>query len=112
MSRAETTRSFSSAKLIGVLCFFMSCAIALAAQELSAPDPVQSISPNAAVDVTARVMDSVSNIPKDSIPQLTYRIPSGSERYLLGPGDTVLITVFRYPELSRAVRIEGDGMIR
>ena len=112
MSRAETTRSFSSAKLIGVLCFFMSCAIALAAQELSAPDPVQSISPNAAVDVTARAMDSVSNIPKDSIPQLTYRIPRGSERYLLGPGDTVLITVFRYPELSRAVRIEGDGMIR
>ena len=112
MSRAETTRSFSSAKLIGVLCFFVSCAIALPAQEPSGPDPVQSISPHAAVDVSARAMDAVSNTPKDSIPQLTYRVPRGSERYLLGPGDTVLITVFRYPELSRAVRIEGDGTIR
>jgi len=112
MNRPKTNRSSYGTKLASVLYFLTSCAIAMAAQEPPAPDLIQPISPGAAVDVSAKAVDAVSNTPKDSIPQLTYRVPRGSERYLLGPGDTVLITVFRYPELSRTVRIDGDGTIR
>ncbi len=112
MSRLKASRSSYQSKL-SVIGFVIGCAVlSLAAQEPSAPNAVQPISPNATVDATARAMDAITNTAKDSIPPLTYRVPRGSERYLLGPGDTVLITVFRYPELSRAVRIEGDGMIR
>lgn len=83
------------------------------AQEPSGVSPIQPISTVTPLDsVTKAAGDLASNQTKQSLPQLTYRIPKEQERYLLGPGDTVLITVFRYPELSRAVRIEGDGTIR
>lgn len=113
MTQSRTTdSSFHGRKWAALSACLISCAMAVAAQEPSVPNPIEPIPLNAGGDATARAMDAAANTQKDFVPQLTYRVPRGNERYLLGPGDTVLITVFRYPELSRAARIEGDGTIR
>ena len=38
--------------------------------------------------------------------------PAVADSYRLGPGDLVAISVFGSPELSRAVRVDGEGRIR
>ena len=105
-------RFYSGGRALSIGLTF--CAMVLVhAQEPSAVSPIQPIATVTPLDsVTKAAGDLASNQTKESTPQLTYRIPKEQERYLLGPGDTVLVTVFRYPELSRAVRIEGDGTIR
>jgi len=95
-----------------LVCLVAGAMVSAKSQEPATLTPIEPIPTVTAIDPTKTVADSAANTSKDSSPQLTYRIPKHEERYLLGPGDTVLITVFRYPELSRAVRIEGDGTIR
>jgi len=55
-------------------------------------------------------------VPDDAqpgTPQLTIRAPHQltDERYRMGPGDLLEVTVFGYPELAREIRIDGNGMI-
>jgi protein involved in polysaccharide export with SLBB domain len=95
-----------------LVCLTFGSLVSAKAQEPSAPRPIEPIPSVTAIDPTKAAQDATAGAAQNSAPQLTYRIPRGEERYLLGPGDTVLVTVFRYPELSRAVRIEGDGTIR
>jgi polysaccharide biosynthesis/export protein len=86
-------RCIRTALLTGVVALAMA---PMKAQEALPSTPIPSVTPSESADT----------------PQLTYRVPRDQERYRLGPGDTVVITVFRYPELSRAVRIDGAGTIR
>lgn len=46
-----------------------------------------------------------------SLATFAFSAPVPQETYLLGPGDTVEITVFGEPELSRTVTIKPDGTI-
>ncbi len=46
-----------------------------------------------------------------SVAAFAFSAPAPQETYLLGPGDTVEITVFGEPELSRTVTIKPDGTI-
>ena len=38
-------------------------------------------------------------------------VPSSSENYLIGPGDTLQVFVWRYPEVSTTVPVRPDGKI-
>ncbi len=95
-----------------LVCLTFGALVSVKAQEPTTPRPIEPIPSVTAIDPTKAAEDAAAGTAQNSAPQLTYRIPRGEERYLLGPGDTVLVTVFRYPELSRAVRVEGDGTIR
>lgn len=79
----------------------LSCVVASAMAPMSAQE---ALPPGSIPNVAA--------LGSADAPRLTYRVPKDQERYRLGPGDTVVITVFRYPELARSVRIDGAGTIR
>ena len=116
MTRPKT-HGLTASPCCGRWTAFLVCSVVCAmisprAQEPAATTPIEPIPTAMAVDATPKATADLDANTKDSTPHLTYRIPKGEERYLLGPGDTVLITVFRYPELSRPVRVEADGTIR
>jgi len=56
---------------------------------------------------------SVSPAPSPDFPTAGWRFEDGQDAaYLIGPGDTVEITVHSAPELSRSVEVAPDGRIR
>jgi polysaccharide biosynthesis/export protein len=87
----------------GIRTVFLTCLVACLMAPMRAQEAVQP------TPIATPVTESKESV---DMPRLTYRAPRSEDRYRLGAGDTVVITVFRYPELSRSVRIDGAGTIR
>lgn len=58
----------------------------------------------------AVVMGGCSTPKFPSLPEATYELRSAS-KYKIGPGDSVQIFVWRYPEVSTTVPVRPDGYI-
>jgi polysaccharide biosynthesis/export protein len=58
----------------------------------------------------AMVMGGCSTPKFPSLPEATYELRSAS-KYKIGPGDSVQIFVWRYPEVSTTVPVRPDGYI-
>jgi polysaccharide biosynthesis/export protein len=58
----------------------------------------------------ALVMGGCSTAKFPSLPEATYELRSAS-KYKIGPGDSVQIFVWRYPEVSTTVPVRPDGYI-
>lgn len=55
------------------------------------------------------VVSACTSAPQ--LPEASTAAPSSSREYLIGPGDTVNVTVWRNPEVSMSVTVRPDGKI-
>lgn len=55
------------------------------------------------------VVSACTSAPQ--LPEASAAAPSSPREYLIGPGDTVTVTVWRNPEVSMSVTVRPDGKI-
>jgi polysaccharide export outer membrane protein len=93
---------------IGVL-LLLSVAGSLAAQVTSEPAATKDAAPNATPANQQTVAPAAPNAPATA--SANYAGPIDASRYVIGPEDSLQITVWKEPTLSGTIPVRPDGMI-